>query len=53
MSDLHNTASIIGLTSLDVVDTLSCTSLSAANIYTKAQVDALVAAANPTIWMGH
>ena len=48
LGDLH-TRSIIGLTSLDVVDTLSCTSLSAADMYNKAQVDALITTAAPTI----
>jgi hypothetical protein len=42
-------ASIVGLSILDVLDTLSATQVLASNLYTKSQTDALVASSIPAI----
>ena len=40
-------SSIVGLSNLDIVDTITATQVVASNLYTKAQTDALVAASTP------
>ncbi len=45
-------SSIVGLSNLDILDTITATQVLAANLYTKAQTDALISASVPTISEG-